>query len=140
MRLFDIFKKKKATLTKAQTEYYSKYDRVKKLCALHAEGKMASPYAELLVFQGQVENGGHYQYFDNLSVTGNLSNGMSALEQVLPPAFLKNLKQAHEEYLVLQKNPDDEAADSIMTQIDNWFFANEEELDRILMEYADSIG
>lgn len=136
MRFFDIFKKKKAKLTGVQLEL----TRVQKLCDLHAEGKLASPYAELLVFQGQVENGGHYQYFDNLKETGNLHTQMSALEQILPPKFIENLKKAYEAYLVLQKNPDDEAAENITTQTDDWFYANEEEIDRILMDHSASIG
>ena len=56
MGLFNIFKKKKVVLTEEQLKWNKIWD-------LWAEGEAESPYAELITYQSEINNGGHGQYF-----------------------------------------------------------------------------
>lgn len=97
-----------------------------------------SPYAELMTYQSEVNNGGHAQYFDNVSGTSDLQKEMSALETILPPQLRETLKKAYEAQLVLDEK-DDENAEETLRQCDEEFYKNEEEINRILEEYATKI-
>lgn len=59
MGLFNIFKK-------------TKQQKWNKMWELWSEGKIASPYAELMTYQSEVNNGGHNQYFTNVENTSDL--------------------------------------------------------------------
>ncbi len=67
MSLFDFFKKKKVELTEEQLKW-------NKMWELWTEEKVASPYAELMTYQSEINNGGHDQYFSNVENTGDLMN------------------------------------------------------------------
>ena len=56
MGLFDIFKKKKVELTEEQLKW-------NKMWELWTEAKVEVPYAQLMTYQSEVNNGGHDQYF-----------------------------------------------------------------------------
>ena len=47
-----------------------------KMWDLWVEGEVDSPYAELMEYQSQVNNGGHDQYFINVDNNGNLKKEM----------------------------------------------------------------
>ena len=85
MGLFDVFKKKKVELTEEQQKW-------NKMWELWAEGEAISPYAELMTYQGEINNGGHDQYFTNVENTGDLQKEMSALEKMLSPNLKNNLQ------------------------------------------------
>ena len=129
MGLFDVFKKKKVELTEEQQKWNKMWD-------LWAEGEAISPYAELMTYQGEINNGGHDQYFTNVENTGDLKKEMSALEKMLSPKLKNNLQKAYEAYLVLEEKEEDEKAEEILEQYDDVFYENEEEINRILEEYA----
>lgn len=38
-----------------------------------SDEQVSSPYAELMTYQNEVENGGHEQYFDTMSDVGDLT-------------------------------------------------------------------
>ena len=76
MGLFDIFKKKNVELTEEQLKW-------NKMWELWTEEKVDSPYAELMTYQSEINNGGHDQYFTNVENTSDLSKEISALEQIL---------------------------------------------------------
>lgn len=63
---------------------------------------------------------------------------MSSLETVLPSQLKGTLKKAYEAYLALEEN-DNEKAEAILEQCDDMFYENEEEINRILEEYAAKI-
>ena len=132
MGLFNIFKKKKVELTEEQLRWNKMWD-------LWVEGKVDSPFAELMEYQSQVNNGGHDQYFTNVENTGDLQKEMSALEQILSEKLNSNLKRAYKAYLVLEENEDDEKAEEALGQCDDTFYENEEEIHRALEEYASKI-
>ena len=129
MGLFDIFKKKKHELTEEQL----KWD---KMWELWTEEKAVSPYAELMTYQSEINNGGHDQYFTNVENTANLGKEMSALDQILPAKLKDNLNKAYKAYLILEKKDEDEEAEEILEQCDDVFYENEKEINRLLEEYA----
>lgn len=132
MGLFDVFKKKEVELTKEELQWNKMWD-------LWTEEKAESPYAELMTYQSEVNNGGHDQYFLNVENTGNLEKEMSALEQILSAKLKENLKKAYQAHLVLEENEDDEDAEEILEQCDDTFWENEEEINQALEEYASKL-
>lgn len=129
MGLFDIFKKKKPELTEEQLKW-------NKMWELWTEEKAESPYAELMTYQSEINNGGHDQYFCNVGNTGDRQKEMTALEPILSKKLAANLKKAYKAYLVLEENEDDERAEEILEQCDDVFYENEEEINGALEEYA----
>ena len=132
MSLFDLFKKKKGELTEDQLKWNKMWD-------LWTDGKAESPYAELMTYQSEINNGGHSQYFCNVENNDDLSKEMSALENILSDKLVDNLHKAYKAYLILEENEEDEKAEEIMEQCDDMFYKNEEEINNKLQEYADKI-
>ncbi len=132
MGLFNIFKKKKVELTEEQQKW-------NKMWELWTEEKVETPYAELMTYQSEINNGGHSQYFTNVENIGDLQKEMSALEQILSKKLGTNLKKAYKAYLVLEENEDDEKAEETLEQCDDVFYENEEEINYALEEYASKI-
>ena len=129
MGLFDIFKKKKVELTEEQLKW-------NKMWELWTEEKVDSPYAELMTYQSEINNGGHDQYFTNVENTGDLQKELTTLEKILSSKLKANLKKANKAYLVLEEKEDDEKAEETLEQCDYVFYENEEEINRLLEEYA----
>lgn len=132
MGLFDFFKKKKFEITEEQSKLDLLWD-------LWVEENADSPYAELMTYQSEINNGGHDQYFLNVGNTSDLQKEMSVLESVLPAELKNNLQKAYKAYLMLDENEDDEDAEDIMEQCDSVFYENEEAIMRILEEYAEKM-
>ena len=131
MGLFDFFKKKKTELTEEQLKW-------NKMWELWTEEQAESPYAELMTYQSEINNGGHYQYFFNVENTSDLQKEMSALETILSAKLKNNLQKAYKAYLILEEK-EDEKAEEIIEQSDDIFYENEEEINHILEEYAAEI-
>ena len=132
MGLFDFLKKKEVQLTDEQKKW-------NKMWELWSEGEADSPYAELMTYQSEINNGGHDQYFLNVENTGDLQKEMSALETVLSAKLKNNLQKAYKAYWVLEEKEDDEKAEEIMEECDDVFYENEEEINHILEEYSAKI-
>ena len=132
MGLFDLFKKKKVELTEDQLKWNKMWD-------LWTDGEAESPYAELMTYQSEINNGGHSQYFCHVENNDDLSKEMSALETILSDKLVDNLHKAYKAYLILEENEEDEKAEEIMEQCDDMFYKNEEEINNKLQEYADKI-
>ena len=132
MGLFDIFKKKKVELTEEQLKW-------NKMWELWTEEKVESPYAELMTYQSEINNGGHSQYFTNIENVSNIQKEMSQLEKILPPLLNANLQIAHQSYVKLEENDGNENSERILKRCDNTFFQNEEEINNILKKYASEI-
>ena len=132
MGLFDIFKKKKIELTEEQLRWNKMWD-------LWVEGKVDSPFSELMEYQSQVNNGGHDQYFTNVENVGDLKKEMSALQQILSAKLKDNLNKAYKAYLVLEEKEADEKAKEILEQCDDVFYENEQEINHLLEEYASKL-
>ena len=132
MSLFDLFKKKKVELTEEQLKW-------NKMWVLWTDGNAESPYAELMTYQSEINNGGHSQYFCNVENNDDLSQEMSALENILSDKLIDNLHKAYKAHLILEENEEDEEAEAIMEQCDDMFYENEEEINNKLQSYADKI-
>ena len=129
MGVFRFFKKNKAEPTDEQKKWNKMWD-------LWAEGRADSPYAELMTYQSEINNGGHDQYFLNVENTGDLQKEMAALETVLSEKLQKNLRNAYYAYQQLTDSESDEDAEAILEQCDDIFYQNEEEINCILKEHA----
>ena len=129
MSFLNIFKKKKVELTEEQLKW-------NKMWELWTEEKVDSPYAELMTYQSEINNGGHDQYFTNVENTSDLNKEISALEQILSAELKNNLNKAYKAYLILEKKEEDEEAEETLEQCDDVFYENEEEINRLLEEYA----
>lgn len=132
MGLLDIFKKKKVKNTEEELSWNKMWD-------LWTEDKADSPYSELMTYQSEINNGGHYQYFSNVENVGDLQQEMSELEQVLAPVLKTNLQKAYKAYLVLEEKDDDEESEEILEQCDDVFYENQELINCKLQEYADTL-
>ena len=129
MGLFDIFKKK-TKLTDEQVKWNKIWD-------MWVEGTAQSPYAELMTYQSEINNGGHTQYFSNVENTGDLQKEMSVLKIALSEELSDNLQKAHQAYLSFEESDcDDDKADEIMDKCDDFFYENQDEITSILKEYA----
>jgi hypothetical protein len=131
MGIFDLFKKKKVELTEEQLKW-------NKMWELWTEEKVETPYAELMTYQSEINNGGHSQYFTNVENTGNLQEELSILQTIISKKLYDNLQKAYQAYLFLEKE-DDETAEVTMKQYDDVFYESEDEINRILQEYANKI-
>ena len=131
MGLFDIFKKKKVELTEEQLKW-------NKMWELWTEEKTKSPYTELMTYQSEINNGGHSQYFCNVDNVSDLKKEMSALEEILTPLLRENLQKAYKADLISEEKEDEEA-EEILDQCDDVFYENEEQINRILQEYANTL-
>lgn len=131
MGLFDIFKKKKVELTEEQLKW-------NKMWELWGQKKTKSPYTELMTYQSEINNGGHSQYFCNVDNVSDLKKEMSALEEILTSLLRENLQKAYKADLILEEKEDEEA-EEILDQCDDVFYENEEQINRILQEYANTL-
>ncbi len=132
MGIFDLFKKKKVELTEEQLKW-------NKMWELWTEGVAESPYAELMTYQSEINNGGHGQYFCNVENNDDLSKEISALEIILSDKLVSNLHMAYKAHLILEENEEDEKSEEVIEQCDDVFFANEEEINSKLEVYANKI-
>ena len=132
MGVFDFLKKDKVQVNETEKKW-------NKLWELWMEGEAESPFAELMTYQSEINNGGHDQYFANVENSGDLQKEMSALETILSATLKANLKEAYQAYLILEENEDDEEAEEVLEQCDDVFYENEEEINRALEEYASKL-
>ena len=132
MGLLDVFKKKKVELTEEQLKW-------NKMWKLWTEERVKSPYAELINYQSEINNGGHSQYFWNVENVSDLQKEMSELQIILTPILRENLKKAYKAYLILEENEEDEKAEDILEQCDDIYYENEEQINHLLEQYANEL-
>ena len=132
MGVLGFFKKRTSELSHEQKKW-------NKMWELWAENRADTPYAEVMTYQSEVNNGGHDQYFFNVEQTDNLQAKISILENVLSEELRSNLLTAYDAYQMLADKESDEEWEAILEGCDNVFFKNEEEINRILKEYASKI-
>lgn len=132
MESLNLFRKKNVELTEDQLKW-------NKMWELWTEGQAVSPYAELMTYQSEINNGGHDQYFFNVGNTGDLQKEMSALKSVLSEKLKSNLETAYEAYLALENNEEDEHAEETLVQCDDIFYEYKEKINHALESYASTI-
>ena len=130
MSFFDLFKKKKKEQPIEELKWNKMWD-------LWAEEKASSPYAELMTYESEINNGGHLQFFDNISNTSDLSQVISTLYTILNGILKQNLVTAYDTYLEYEENGDQEdKLAEILDECDNVFYENESKIEKILKGYA----
>ena len=101
-------------------------------------GEAKSPYAELMEYESEVNNGGHSQYFFNIANCGDLGEEVEKLLAVLPNPLYDNLKRGYAAFAAQEDICDDEN-DALFEECDDVFYENEQMLIDILKTYADSL-
>ena len=129
MWLIDFLKKKKVVLTDEQKKFNKMWD-------LWEREQVDSPYLVLMTYYSEINNGGHYQYFTNIENRCDLKKELSNLEMILSKKMKSNLQKSYKAYLKLKEKEDDEEIEEIIENCDNVFYENEEEINKILKEYA----
>lgn len=84
---------------------------------LWAEGEAESPWAELMTYDSEVNNGGHFQYFFNTDNCGDLAGEIRVLLDILPEPL----------------------GDEEMILCDQFLYENEQPIMDILKTYAESL-
>ncbi len=130
MGIFDLFNKK--------VELPEKDRKWNKMWDLWAEGKAASPYAQLMTYEGEVNNGGHDQYFFNTAEVGDLKAEVAAVLSILPEPLKGNLQRAYEGFEA-HPNAEDDVNDDLFSECDDVFYANEQLLIGLLEGYAETM-
>lgn len=126
-----IFKKAKKNKEQKISEAEQKFN---KMWDLWAKGEVPSPYADLMTYQSEVNNGGHAQFFDNVSSTGHLRAVMKALKPMLPMEIRLPLVEA---YNARRINGDDaEENEAFYEHADEAFYEKEEMINKILEDYS----
>ena len=136
MKFFDFLKK---FFRKKEEELTIEAQKWNKMWDLWVEEEADSPYAELMTYQSEVNNGGHMQFFDNVSNTDDLSKNMEVLYSILEGTLRENIEKAYNAFLAYDENDENDTISEIMDECDDVFYANENEIERILKEYADTI-
>ena len=130
MGIFDIFKKKtEKPLTTAQ-----KLDRLWELWAI---GDLKTPVANLMAYESEVNNGGHSQYFFNVSNVGDLASEVEALLSMLPEPLRENLARGYAAFSA-QEDISDDVNDELFAQCDNVFYEHEQLIIDLIQEVADN--
>ena len=132
MSLLKFFGKKERPLSEKELKW-------NKMWELWSDGKADTPYAELMTYQSEINNGGYLQYFENIENVGDLQKEISELERILPRTLKENLQEAYKAYHALNENPDDKKSEKIIEKCDKVFYENEEAINQILEEYSERV-
>lgn len=127
MGLFNIFKKKEP-LTDEQIKWNYLWD-------LWSQEEIGAPYDALMTYDSEINNGGHAQFFYNVSNCGDLAKAIKNLREVLPTDLGNNLQKAYDVFLKSAEEENEEL-DNILSECDNFFYDNENLVTNILQTYA----
>ena len=144
MRLFDFLKNlfnksgsqqpEKETNSSALSQEDQRFN---KMWDLWSEGKISSPYAELMTYQSEINNGGHDQFFYNVSQSDSVERVVGELYKILPETLASNLRTAHN--ALLENGDDMDVNEEVFEECDDIFYENEEHINHILQEYSKNI-
>ena len=109
-----------------------------KIWDLWVAGKADSPYAELMEYESEVNNGGHSQYFFNVANCADLKAAAEILLKTLPEPLLSNFRKAYEAFSGQEDICDDEN-DDLFEECDDIFGAHEQLILDLLTKYADTM-
>lgn len=130
MDLFGWFRKKEELPVKDR-KWNKMWDRWE-------AGEAESPYAELMEYDAEVNNGGHSQYFFNVANCGDLAAPAETLLNTLPEPLLSNFRSAYDAFSGQEDICDDEN-DELFDQCDSVFYDNEQILLDMLASYAETM-
>lgn len=129
-----IFKKakenaeaKKQKMTKAEEQFNKMWD-------LWTKGDIPSPYADLMTYYNEVNNGGHRQFFLNVSNTGHLDAVIAELDRIVPFDIKLPLVDAYHAYRVNGKGAEEN--ENFFDHADEVFEKKGKLIDEILEDYS----
>lgn len=134
MRLPNPFKKNKAE--SREIVLSDEQQKWNKMWELWVNGCADSPYAELMTYQSEINNGGHAQYFHNIDNTDDLQREITILKTVLSEKLQRNLQDVYHAHLAMTDNGSDKNAETVLEQCDDEFYKSEDEINCILKKYA----
>ncbi len=121
-------------------------ERWEHMWALWEQGDIPSPYSELLLYDDEMQNGGHLQFFLNLGYRqSNLFAVLAALRELLPPEHAENLQRAHRAFRSLGLDEDDDNAVAAALEADplgaydDFYYENDKAILDLLEEYAKTL-
>lgn len=132
-----IFKKAKKNTEVNKTKLSEAELKFNKMWDLWAKGDIPSPYADLMTYQSEVNNGGHAQFFDNVSSTGHLHAVMRELKRIVPFDIKFHLVEAYNAYRV--NGADAEENEGFFDAADEVFYEKEEKINKILEKFSETI-
>ena len=109
--------------------------KVDKMWELWAINKLDLPCAKLMKYEGEVNNGGHSQYFFNVANCGNLAEDVNAVLSMLPETLRGNLKRGYDAFIT-QENISDDENDDLFDECDDVFYEHEQLIIDIIYEAA----
>ena len=127
MDIFTLFQKK--------TNPPAEEEKLDKLWDLWEKNAVKSPYAQLMTYEAEVNNGGHSQYFFNLANCGDLKAEVDAIRPILPALLQDNLQRGYDAFAA-QDDICDEDNDELFEECDNIFYENEHLIIAVLKAYA----
>ena len=130
MSIFDLFKRKKETLTTEE-----KLDRMWELWEI---GGLKDPCAKLMTYESEVNNGGHSQYFYNIANCGDLAAEVEAVLSMLPEPLRENFNRGYTAFAA-QEDISDDDNEELFEECDDVFYEHEQLLIDILYESAKSL-
>ena len=130
MGFFDLFKKKKEKPLTAE----EKWNRMWELWEI---GDVEPPVTNLMTYESEVNNGGHSQYFFNISNCGDLAAEVAAVLAILPEPLRENLNRAYTA-VAAQEDICDEENDMLLEECDDVFYAHEQLIIDIIQEAANN--
>ena len=138
MGLFNFFKKK--STEKAEAEKPEPYEFLKwdKMWNMWEDGKIESPYGDLMTYQSEVNNGGHSQFFFNVDNTGDVDKVVEAVLSLLSDTLSRNLETAFSAYKKYNDS-DDDKMEEILDECDSVFYENDMQINIILEKYSETI-
>ena len=134
MGFFDLFCKKLFP-KKKEIDLPIETLKFNKMFDLWADGKIESPYQDLMTYQTEVNNGGHSQFFFNLENSRSLEVVVRENMSILPDVHKINLEKAYSAYKEYA-DIDEDKLDDILDECDNVFYQYEEEINEILEKYS----
>lgn len=135
--LFKFSGRKKQSKNKLSPDKIECNNKWNKMWALWAEGKIESPYNELMSYHGEVNNGGHYQFFSNADNIENSDTVVEMLSSILSEDLKHNLKMAYRAYINLENNIDIDSSEQDIEKCDNIFYENEDKIIKMLESYSE---
>ena len=130
MGIFDFLKKKPSNLTAEE--------KLDWLWTIWEKGRGQAPWAQLMKYESEVNNGGHSQYFFNLANQGKLDEAVEVILPVLPEVLRDNLNRGYQAFAA-QEEIDDDCNEDLFDECDGVFYENEGLLIEVLKGYAQDV-
>lgn len=108
-----------------------------RLWQLWQQNQVSEPYAQIMEYDSQVNNGGHSQYFFNTDNCSDVHREAGVLLQALPEPLKENFRRAYASFCAQADVCEEDEA--LLSHCDQVFYDKEHLLLRMLEAYAETI-